>query len=261
MLKSLYLSFSVLFLVGIISPVLAEEYTFSGVYLGKNIYVQNPLTNEQDDFCTKAVYVNDLLVVNNPKTSAYEIDLSYLLINEPVIIKIIHGESCKPKVINPQVIRPKNQFQFLSVYVDSNEVRWITQSELNEGKYFLEQYMNGKWVIVEILDAKGEETTNQYQIAPKHNLGLNRYRIKYVSGDDVFFSQAQQFFAEITPVEVLPDTAKEKILLSRETDYELLDAEGNPVAKGKGKEIDLVNLSAGLYYLNIENRTEKIVKE
>lgn len=261
MLRCLYIFLATLALITIDSAAFADEFTFSGVYLGKNIYVQNPLSDDQSEFCTKAVYVNDLLVVNNPKTSAYEIDLSYLVINDQVSIRIIHGEACKPKVINPQVIRPKNQFQFLSVYVDSNEVRWITKSELDQGKYLLEQYLNGKWVIVEVVEAKGEENTNHYQIAPKHSVGLNRYRIKYISGDDIFFSQAQQFFADIAPVEVLPDTAKEKILLSRETDYELLDAEGNPVAKGKGREIDMVNLSAGLYYLNIENRTEKIIKE
>ncbi len=261
MLKNFIIAYFTFFITGVASTVSAEEYTFSGVYQGKNIYVQNPLTEDQSEFCTKAVYVNDLLIVNNPKTTAYEIDLSYLIKNEPVIIKIVHNANCEPKVINPQVIKPKNQFQFLSVYVDSNEIRWITQSEIGQGKYLLEQYLNGKWIIVDIIEAKGTENTNQYQVFPKHYLGLNRYRVKYVSGNDVFFSQAQQFFAEIAPVEILPDTAKEKIMLSRETDYELLDAEGNPVAKGKGKEIDLVNLSAGLYYLNIENRTEKIIKE
>jgi len=260
MLRIILLS-TLLFVAGICQAVMAEEFTLKGVYQGKNIYVQNPLSDDHKNFCTKAVYVNDLLVVNNPKTSAYEVDLSYLSLNEPLLIKIIHTGGCVPKVINPQVVRPKNKFQFLSVYVDSSVIRWITKSEVENGKYFLEQYVNDKWVIIDMKEATRENNTNQYQTTPQHDRGLNRYRIKYVTEEDVFYSQAQQFYAKNAPVTVMPDTAQEKIVLSRETDYEILDAEGNQVAQGKAKEIDLVHLSAGLYYLNIENRTEKIIKK
>ncbi len=261
MLRIILLNTLFMFIAGISQAIIAEEFTFKGVYQGKNIYVQNPLSDDRKNFCTKAVYVNDLLVVNNPKTSAYEVDLSYLSINEPLLIKIIHSGGCVPKVINPQVIRAKNKFQFLSVYVDSSVIRWITKSEVENGKYFLEQYISDKWVIIDMQEAIHDNNTNQYQTIPKHERGLNRYRIKYVTEEDVFYSQVQQFYAKNSPVTVMPDTAQEKIVLSRETDYEILDAEGNQVAQGKAKEIDLVHLSAGLYYLNIENRTEKIIKK
>ena len=89
------------------------EYTVTGEYQGKNIYVQNPLSKDKLNFCTTEVYLNERLDKTSPKTSAYEIDLSHLEIGSPVFIKIVHKEGCKPKIINPQVIRSKSKFQFL----------------------------------------------------------------------------------------------------------------------------------------------------
>ena len=87
------------------SAVNAGILTLSGVYHGKNLYVQNPFTGNMKDFCTNEVYVNDRLVMKDIQSSAYEIDLSHLKEQDPVTIKITHKDDCKPKILNPQVIK------------------------------------------------------------------------------------------------------------------------------------------------------------
>ncbi|NJM94225.1 MAG: T9SS C-terminal target domain-containing protein, partial [Cytophagales bacterium] len=74
----------------------AGELVIAGVYQGKNVYVQNPFTWDMKNFCTREVYVNDKLVLSNPKASAYEINLSAFQVNQPVVIKIIHENNCAP---------------------------------------------------------------------------------------------------------------------------------------------------------------------
>ena len=240
-----------------------EEYTFTGEYQGKNIYIQNPLTADKVNFCTQAVFLNEQLVIRSPKTSAYSIDLGHLQLGAPVFIKIVHAEGCVPKVINPQVIRSKSKFQFLSTTIDAISVNWVSKGELPNGKFFLEHYKGKSWKIVQTITGKGSFESNQYTVLPDHHTGDNRYRVKYLQSDgQIFFSRVFDYFYDTDPVSFYPTRVDDHITLSRETDYEIVDSFGNSVAQGRAKEIDLPgNLKSGLYYLHIDNRQEKFVKK
>ena len=221
------INFLVIIFFLISHSISAEEITLIGVYQGKNIYVQNPLSDDMVSFCTNSVYVNDLLIISSPKTSAYEIDLSGLNLSDPVVIRIVHKGSCHPKVINPQVIRPKSQFQFVSLFVDAKSIRWFTKGEKEAGKFFIEQYLNNKWVIIKTVDSKGSFDQNQYQVDAIHQSGLNRYRIKYLAETgNTYYSKVDEFFSEKEPVTFYPTRVTDKITLSQETTYEVLDAQG-----------------------------------
>jgi len=234
----------------------------TGEYQGKNIYVQNPLSKDKINFCTSEVYLNEKLINTSPKTSAFEINLSHLKIGGSVFIKIVHKEGCKPKVINPQVIRSKSKFKFLNVNADVLSIHWVTVGELPYGKFFLEHYRNKKWGNIEIVTGKGSFESNQYNVKPEHHTGDNKYRIKYVQSDGkIFFSRVFDYFNDVEPVSFFPTLVVDKITLSRETYYAVIDSYGNQVAKGKGKEIALNNLKAGLYFLLVDNREEKFVKK
>lgn len=238
------------------------EYTMTGEYQGKNIYVQNPLSRDKVNFCTTEVYLNEKLVNTAPKTSAYEIDLSRLSIGDPVFIKIVHHEGCRPKVINPQVIRSKSKFQFMNVSADAISIHWATIGELPYGKFFLEQYRNKKWQNIKTLSGKGSFESNQYDVRPTHHTGDNKYRIKYVENSGkIFFSHVFQYFNDVEPVSFYPAMVVDKITLSRQTEYEVYDSFGNQMAKGNGKVIQLANLKPGLYFLYIDNREERFVKK
>lgn len=238
------------------------EYTMTGEYQGKNIYVQNPLSPDKVNFCTSEVFLNEKLVNTAPKTSAFEIDLSHLTVGRPIFIKIVHKEGCEPKVINPQVIRSKSKFQFLNVNADALSIHWSTVGELPYGKYFLEHYRNKKWVNIETITGNGSFDANQYNIPPDHHTGDNKYRIKYVQNNGkIFFSQVFDYFNDVEPISFFPTMVVDKITLSRASNYAVVDSYGNHITEGKGSEIQLSNLKAGLYFLYVDNREEKFVKK
>lgn len=238
------------------------EYTMTGEYQGKNIYVQNPLSKDMVNFCTKEVYLNDQLINTSPKTSAFEIDLSKLEIGGAVFVKIIHMEGCLPKVINPQVIRSKSKFQFINVIADGLSIHWSTVGELPYGKFFIEHYRNKHWDNIEVISGVGSFENNQYDLKPNHHTGDNKYRIKYIQSDDkIFFSRVFDYFNDVEPISFYPTLVVDKITLSRESDYAVIDSYGNEMTKGIGKEIVLNNLKSGLYFLYIDNREEKFVKK
>ena len=45
------------------------------------------------------------------------------------------------------------------------------------------------------------------------------------------------------------------------TKYEIYDAYGNILKKGLNSEVDLSNLTKGIYYVNFDNKNEKIMKK
>ena len=262
LIKLRYFIFFISILTSVLGYSQEAEYTRTGEYQGKNIYVQNPLSKDKINFCTSGVYLNERLVNTAPKTSAFEIDLSHLEIGGPVFIKIVHKEGCKPKIINPQVIRSKSKFQFLNVYADALSVHWSTIGELPYGKFFLEHYRNKNWGIIETISGKGSFESNQYNLKPEHHTGDNKYRIKYVQSDGkIFFCQVFDYFNDVDPISFHPTLVVDKITLSRVSDYAIVDSFGNQITKGNGAEIALDNLKAGLYFLYVDNREEKFVKK
>lgn len=239
-----------------------EEYTVTGEYQGKNIYVQNPLYKDKINFCTTEIYLNEQLIHTAPKTSAFEVDLSHFEIGKPVFIKIMHKEGCLPKVINPQVIRSKSKFQFLNVIADPLSIHWSTVGELPYGKFFIEHYRNKRWDNIEVITGGGSFENNLYNLKPNHHTFDNKYRIKYIQNDGkIFFSRVFDYFNDVEPISFYPTLVVDKITLSRESDYSVVDSYGNEMTKGKGEEILLGNLKSGLYFLYIDNREEKFVKK
>lgn len=252
--------FALVFLI--CSSVDAAELTLSGIYQGKNIYVQNPFAANMKDFCTEEVYVNGVKVMSNIQSSAYEVDLSHVKMNDPVNIKIIHKEDCKPKILNPQVIKASSNFNYTSFTVSSENIIWATKGEHPHGKYFLEHFANNSWVSIKELPAKGSIILNSYDVPANHHSGVNKYRVRHVEHDgQVFYSQVTEFVSNLAPIDYYPKRIIDRIILSREATYELLDAYGNLKTKGHGKEIDMTPDPSGVYYLNVDNKTFKVFKK
>ncbi|MBO9700830.1 MAG: hypothetical protein J7604_11520 [Sporocytophaga sp.] len=261
-MKFMKTKFLLLSLILFVTGAKAGILTVSGVYQGKNLYVQNPFTGNMKDFCTNDVFVNDVKVMSNIQSSAYEIDLSNLKLNDPVTVKITHKDDCKPKVLNPQVIRASSSFQFSSFNIDPENIMWATKGEKPRGKFFVEHFINNSWVTVKEISGKESGMLNNYDIKSAHHSKLNKYRIKYLENDgQVFYSQVLEFNSDLAPITWYPKRVTDKIYLSREADFEVLDAYGNVVRKGAGKEINMADLSSGVYYLNVDNTTNKVLKK
>lgn len=260
-LMKLYLQVLLYFLLPASLLAQQEEFTLTGVYNGKNLFVQNPLSSNMKDYCTKEVWVNGAQVITNPRSSAFTINLSSLSVKSPVTIRVVHQNGCAPKVINPQVIRTMTNFRYNSIHLDENQLEWVTNGELESGKFFVEKLENGKWNIIESIPAKGEEDS-RYRLALEHQPEENRYRIKYLQSDgETFYSSVQIFREKVEAITFAPTRVSDRIYLSRETDYVVSDARGNELLKGYGKEISLGHLTTGLYYLSFDNRKEKFFKK
>jgi hypothetical protein len=172
----------------------AAIFVISGIYQGKNVFIQNPSLNDDGvNFCTNDVYVNDIKVMSNITTGAYEIDLSAIRVSSQLTIKITHKDGCKPRVLNPQVIRPSSMFHFNSFQVDKDHFIWSTRGEKPRGKYLLEYYANDKWNLIKELPNKGSVILNNYDtdgVMP----GPQKYRLKLIEAEGrVHYSQIVEF--------------------------------------------------------------------
>ena len=109
--------FTTLFATLVTLNALAGVIVLEGHYQGKNLYVQNPFAGSGVGFCTYEVTVNGEVTTDEWNSSAFEIDLAArgLKVGEPVVIKIKHKDDCKPKVLNPEVLKPKSTFENLSM--------------------------------------------------------------------------------------------------------------------------------------------------
>lgn len=243
--------------------VFAGEIVLSGVYQGKNIYVQNPFSADKKNFCTDEVFINEVKKMENIKSSAFEIDLSYLAMNDPVTIRIIYKEECMPKVLNSYVLRPSATFQFNAFDVTPSEINWTTTGEKNQFVYYIEQLVNNNWLVVTSIKAKGEKEAGIYNLPVSHKYKVNKYRIKAQDQDShqIYYSKAVDFAVGAEPITFYPKSVINKITLSREANYKVLSAKGEVLREGKGTEIPLADLKTGVYYLDIDKKTEKFFKK
>ena len=247
------------------STVWAGEIILIGKYHGKDIYVQNPYDDKKNSYCTSAVFVNDRQVQDYPTALAFTVDLSHLSIGDLVVLRIEHSNDCAPKVVNPQVLKEKEGFEFLLEQVDNNSVSWNTKGELPGGKFVLEQLdsIGNNWSKIKEIGGKGIGENNQYSISPDHYEGINQYRVKYIGHDSKeSYSLKLTYTYTTDPVLFTPKTkVTNKITLSREAPYTISDMNGNKVKEGTDKVIMVQDLKRGLYYLNIQNRSERFIKQ
>ena len=179
----------------IILPLKGQELKLEGVYQGKDLYIQNPMATNYAEFCVQQVYVNDKMVAEKLRTSAFVVRLSHLKVGDPVRVRIIHKGSCQPKVLNPQVIRAEALgFQFRALEVGSDSLRWLTAGEHDAGLFVLERYQEDHW---EPLLSREVEQTDQADVVTvpiDHNNRMNRYRVRLVEKrGKVYYSQEKEY--------------------------------------------------------------------
>ncbi|HTF80099.1 MAG TPA: hypothetical protein VL947_00185 [Cytophagales bacterium] len=240
----------------------AGVVVLSGFYQGKDIYVQNPISDNQKDYCTREVFLNNEKVLTNIKSSVFEIKLNKLNLGDSVNIRIVHTSGCIPKILNPHVIKVNSAFKFLSFTVDEKKLTWETRGEKNSGRIYVEQYLNNMWSVVVELPSKGSSTHNIYSHNEMHCSGKNKYRIKYEEKEGfTFYSSVIEFVSHKPPVSYYPKRVTSIVKFSREVSYEVVDNFGNSVKRGYGAEVDMSDLKEGLYYLNFDNKREKVLKK
>ncbi len=241
--------------------LIAGELYLDGTYQGENIYMQNQFNKTANSFCIKEVYVN-----NKPftdiNTSAFEIPLDEYKIGDYVSIKIVHKDYCKPRVLNSDVLRSKSTFEIVSFKAESGQLKWTTKNESSHEPFTIEQFRNSKWVPIGKMPGKGPEGFNQYALPVNHHSGVNKYRIRQKDlGNRSRYSPPMEYISDKKPITYYPKRIDKDLYLSEITPYEIYDSFGRAVKVGEGKHINVADLEPGIYYLNIDNRTEKFLKK
>lgn len=247
-----------------VSAATGGELVLSGAYTGKPVFVQNPFNHSQNAFCALEVYVNDRKLFDAPQISAFKIDLSYLRINDLVVIRITFSDGCRPRIVNPDVIQPRDDFRFISSQADHSSVSWTTAGEIPGGQFIVEKYdsKGDEWQVFRSIMGRGDQRQNQYSEDAEHQSGENKYRIRYESPDgNIFYSVEVVYASTVQPVTFYPEIVTSKITLSDSTSYTITDAAGKLIKRGEGTEITVSELNPGEYFLNIQNRKERFVKK
>lgn len=244
-------------------PAMAGTILLEGNYHGRNLYVQNPFASEGVGFCTFEVKVNGQVTTDEINSSAFEIDLSFfqLELGSPIEIRISHKDDCKPRVVNPEVLKPMSTFDVASIGISkAGLLEMTTTNETGKLPYIIEQFRWNKWVEVGEFEGKGNPEKNEYeiQLTTIHN-GQNRFRVKQ---KDHRAKPRYSFEAKVnspTPeVTFQPGDGKkvdDAINFSDNTLYEIYNGYGNIVAKGVGKRVDVSGLEKGTYWLSYDTKT------
>lgn len=121
---------------------------FSFVYMGVNMYVQNPLGAE-NGFCIKSLLVNGTRSTKNFESSAFEIDFVSmgLQIGDSVCLEFIHSDDCSPKILNPNSFNTNTKI-VRDFYIDSlNRLHFTPTEKINSPqRYAVMHYRWGRWV-------------------------------------------------------------------------------------------------------------------
>lgn len=243
----------------------AGVIVLEGHYQGKNLYVQNPFAGSGVGFCTFEVTINGEVTTDEVNSSAFEIDfgLHSLKVGDPVIVKIKHKDDCKPKVLNPEVLKPKSTFEIVSMSIsDEGNFEWTTKGETGKLTFTVEQFRWNKWIKVGEVDGKGVSSENKYEFKITPHSGENKFRVKQVDySGKPRYSQASRYVSAIGEVAFSPIKVKDELTFTGETLFEVYDSYGNIVKKGFGEKIDASNLKKGIYYLNYDNKIANFVKK
>ena len=243
--------------------------SIEGIYQGKNLYVQNPENEDGFGFCVSKVTVNGDVMPGGTGTSAFEIDFSLfnIAIGEPLFIVIEHSESCKPKILNPEVLLPRSTFVVTSISATAEgKLNFSTTGEKGKMPFMIEQYRWDKWVQIGEIQGKGTSGINSYEILIAPHSGENTLRVVQIDHtDEKRASKEVKFKSTIPAVQKSPVIVKTSIQFTSggkavQTKYEIFDAYGNVVKKGTGTSVDCENLLKGAYYINFDNKTEKFFR-
>ncbi|WP_375578808.1 hypothetical protein ABWH96_17560 [Marivirga tractuosa] len=237
------------------SAVEAKDSYFRGFFHGENVFVRNPYLGQDAGFCIEKIYLNGELVVENPEISAFEIDMQDLEMDTRVVIRIVHHDDCQPELTNPEVIENDLKFSWLKVYVDEDQIIWITTKESKEGFYIVEKNMDDGWMPLDTIKTKGGIFINQHSIELDHIQGDNLYRVQYHDPKmEVNFSESFNFYSDKEEISHAIDEDNWIIEFTQEVSYLLYNDNSKIIKRGKDVSCDIRKLPKGQYMIKYDGK-------
>ncbi len=256
-----------LFLLAVGAMQAQQKIVLEGHFQGKSLYVQNPYATSGVGFATTQVRINGDVLPSEINSSAYEIDFSHFMMKkgDEVVVTIEHKDGSVPKVLNPEVLKPRSTFELVAQDLSKDgKYTWKTKGETAKLPYIVQQFRWNKWVKVGEVDGVGTPDEHEYAFNVTLHSGSNKVRVIQPDFDGKRkVSRAASQTASVTSSIECSISQKDKtaIVLSSESLYEVYDIYGNLVKKGFSSEISTANLAKGVYYLNYDNKMDQFVKK
>ncbi len=238
---------------------MAEVIIIEGFYQGKDLYVKNPNSPKGVGYCVYEVQVNDDVTADEINSNAFVIDLHSLglELGAPLIVKIIHHDECKPKVLNMDAVLPQSTYELSAMEIDSKGVlHWTTSNEIGELPYIIQQYKWNKWVNIGEVIGTGRMDENNYSFQVSAHTGRNIYRIaqKTNKGRVRYTDEVAYASTQTAPITIESTKVTEAVSFSAKTHYEIFDEYGRLIKRGFDSQVDIASLQKGQYYINYDNR-------
>ena len=240
----------------------------SGIYRGENVYVMNPLAFGDVGFCVYEVTVNGEVTTDEINSNAFEVDLASYNIRQGDPIKIVlkHKYGCTPKILNPEVLKPKSTYILQSISVSKKGyLTWVTKGETGSIPFIIEQYRWNKWMQVGKINGKGNPNLNKYYKSINFHTGTNKFRVKQIDySRKARISKFAEYRNLAAPVSFTPGNGRktrDKVVFSAKTKYEIYNHYGTLVKRGTAKTVDVSKLKEGHYFLNYDNSTAGFMKK
>ncbi len=247
---------------------MGSEIKLEGIFRGENLFVKNPFAPSGVGFCIYEITVNGQIATDEINSSAFEINLAMYHMKEGDAVNVVikHKEGCTPKVLNPEVLKPKSSYTITSFTVDkTGKVVFGTKDEKGSLPFIVEQFKWKKWVAVGQVPGKGTASANSYTLNITLHSGINKIRIKQVD-----CTNKPRYSNEITINNMEPEVtfkpgnngvATTQLTFSRKTDYEIYDFYGKRVSKGNGVSVNITALPKGTYFVNYDCKSESFEKK
>lgn len=237
-----------------------NSISYSGVFKGAPLFIQNPFLPEQKSFSIQEILVNNQAVNTNYNKSAIMLRFEKTREFTPVAIRIFYFDSTNvPVLLNPDAITYHSVFSFEQVIISDSSIYWKTKGEQEDAKYVVERLFYGIWQPVTTMTSKGVYGGSDYNYYPIFEEGINKFRVKYVKIEKELFSQEVEHVYYPEPIEVSQKGSK--VTLSRPCQYVITSFDNVEFMSGSGKEIDISPLKNGEYYLTLNENQVEIIRQ
>ena len=212
-----------------------------------------------------SLFVNDSLVLRSPQSSAFQVDLSFLELQDKIDIKIYHRKGCVPTVLNGNDIMSGIDFKLLDIEINERKLEWFAEGESKEGFYVAYQQWLKNWIVLDTLKSRGSSVKSGYSMIVYNLSGENDYKVSYFNADSTFLeSKEKSYFSHKKPISFKPSRVVNNLYFSEKTRYQIYDKAGKEMLlSGISDVVDCSTLKGGknkFYLLVIDNRIARFLK-
>ena len=135
---------------------------------------------------------------------------------------------------------------------------WKSINEPDTASITIQQFRWNKWVKVGQIKGKGE-AANEYEFRITTHSGENEFRVGYSELN--LYCESVRIRPQPEGLQFRPTRAKDSIWFTEICNYEIHDAYGRRVMKGRAKNIHIKMLKKGVYYINYGREMGKFIKK